>query len=139
MRLDNVYYESNMVTFREKVKEVFADDMVEISYNTAFKARGYFKMIYKYLPLHYDIIIENEIRTFTIQIEDDQGAKNSLYRIEKFDNVLSEQNILKSLNLLRRVLTQNNFNLYITVDDKIYRKNSDGMKRVKDIKEILNG
>lgn len=100
--------------------------------------RGYFKLSYRYLPHNYKIIIENEIRTFDIEIEDEQKASNSLYRIEKYNNSLDEKNIIDSLYLLKDVLERNDFNFYLYKDNKLYRKNDEGLQRIKDLKELLN-
>ena len=52
---------------------------------------------------------------------------------------LINKNIRKSIVLLRDVLKKNDFNLYLYVDKKLYRKNVSGLTRVKDIRELLNG
>lgn len=62
-----------------------------------------------------------------------------MYRIKKYERDLCEQNIIEALKILKNVLEQNNFNWYFHVDNKLYRKNADGIKRVKDIRELLKG
>ena len=74
-----------------------------------------------------------------ISIVDAEGASNVLYRIKKYKRDLCEQNIIEALKILKNVLEQNNFNWYFHVDNKLYRKNADGIKRIKDIRELLNG
>ena len=139
MPLDNTYYEKYISIFREEISKIFNHDMIEISYEENFKNRGYFQLVLKYLPFQYFIVIENEFRTFDIIIKDSEGAANALYRINHFDNRLDENNISKSLSLLKSVLEQNGFNLYLCINDKVYRKNANGIKRVKDLKELRNG
>ena len=63
---------------------------------------------------------------------------NSLYRICKFNNQLNTECIEEAINLLKSVLSKNEFNLYFHKDGKLYKKNAEGIKRVKDMKELLN-
>ena len=83
-------------------------------------------------------MVENEIRTFDITIFDVEQASNSLYRICKFKNQLNTECIEEAINLLKCVLSKNEFNMYFHNDGKLYKKNAEGIKRVKDIKELLN-
>ena len=89
-------------------------------------------------PRNYRIVIEHEIRTFDITIFDVEQASNSLQRICKFKNHLSTECIEEAINLLKSVLLKNEFNFYFHKDGKLYKKNAEGIKRVKDIKELLN-
>ena len=73
-----------------------------------------------------------------ISIFDDEQASNSLQRICKFKNHLSTECIEEAINLLKSVLLKNEFNFYFHKDGKLYKKNAEGIKRVKDIKELLN-
>lgn len=139
MLLDSSFYEKSINDFISTFKEIFSANIVVKDKFCDIDNKGYFKIVFKYLPLNYDIIVENEIRTFTITIEDEGKAKNSLYRIEKFDNTLDEENIKKALCILKRILDKNEFNLYLYKDKKIYKKYGDELKRVKDLKELLNG
>lgn len=139
MLLDKKYYERYIAIFEEKIKSIFADNMIEISAEFNFSNRGFFKLTYKYVPCNYKIVIENEFRTFDIIIYDAESASNVLNRIEHHNASLDEDNITKSILLLKKILEKNDFNFYFCVDDKIYRKNGKGVKRIKDIKELLNG
>lgn len=58
-------------------------------------------------------------------------------RIEKFDCRTTVENVKNAVLILKKVLEQNNFNFYFRVGNKIYRKNSEGIKRIKDIREII--
>lgn len=59
---------------------------------------GFFEAKYKYLPLEYDIILENDRGVFSIEIYDNEGAHNLLYRIKKYDN----ERQLKMLKVLSK-------------------------------------
>jgi hypothetical protein len=124
--------------FKKSFQEKFSDDMILDEEYQSFGNMGSFRLVYYYIPLNYNIIVANELRTFTITIEDAENAKNSLYRIEKFDNQLSEENIGRSLEILKNVLKNNEFALYLYVNNKLFKKDSNGLKRVKDIRELLN-
>lgn len=139
MQLDSNFYSEMVLDFRKAFQIIFADEVVLKKEFLNFEHMGNFKLIYEYIPQKYNIIVENELRTFTITIEDDEKATNSLYRIEKFDNQLEKKNVIHSLEILKNVLVNNTFNFYIKKDNKLYRKNANGLKRVKDIKELLNG
>mgnify|MGYP000878374254 CR=1 FL=1 len=102
------------------------------------KTEVFFRLEYKYYPHNYRIVIENDITLFDISIFDDEQASNSLQRICKFKNHLSTECIEEAINLLKSVLLKNEFNFYFHKDGKLYKKNAEGIKRVKDIKELLN-
>lgn len=139
MPLDKEYYDK-FVNFLDKtIKEVFCEEIENISKEYHIQYLGAFKVIYKYLPSNFTIIVENEIRTFDIIILDHEGAKNNLYRIVKFDNQLCKENIIHAIQILKVVLEKGNFDLFFERNNKLYRKNSEGIKRVKDIKELYNG
>lgn len=139
MQLGKAFYEEIVNLFMEEIGREFGQNMALVSKEYDLCNRGFFKLSYIFLPLNYSVIIENEFRSFDIIIEDSGGASNVLNRIEGFDNVLDKKNIENSIQILKRTLEINDFNFYFTVDDKTYRKNSHGVKRVKDIKELLNG
>lgn len=139
MPLDKEFYENYISLFDEKIKQTYHENMIKISQEIHFEYRGSFILTYKYIPLDYEIIIENEFRAYSIKIVDSEGASNVLCRIKQHKNDLNEQNIIESLLILKDVLEQNNFNLFFNKDDKIYQKNKEGIRRIKDIREILNG
>lgn len=139
MQLDSSFYSQAVMDFKYAFQNVFFDTVIFKDEFLNFEHMGNFKLVYEYIPLNYSIIVENEMRTFAITVEDDEKATNSLYRIVKFDNQLEKKNMLHSLKVLKSVLTENNFNLYLKKDNKLYRKNAQGLKRVKDIRELING
>nr|MBP3598777.1 hypothetical protein [Eubacterium sp.] len=139
MLCDELYsfYRKSVSDFERDFQEVFGENLVLKDKCCSFEHRGYFKLHYVYVPLNYAIIVENEFRTFGIVIEDEEKAMTSLYRIEHFENQLSEGNIIKSIKLLEKVLSENKFDLFLHIAGKTYRKNKNGLKRVKDIKELM--
>lgn len=135
MPLDNIFFESSISFFEKSIKEAFNNDMIYISKKCNFKNRGFFQLSYLYVPHNYKIIIENEFRAFYIKIVDSEGA---WCHIKNFSNCLDKTDITESILLLKRLLDQNDFTFYFEVNDKLYRKNANGVKRIKDIKELLN-
>ncbi len=120
------------------MNQIFGSDMKKIETICSFEHMGTFTIKYNYLPHDYKIVIENELRTFNIRIVDKKNASNSLYGITKFKCNLEEKRIKAAVSLLKDVLTRNDFNLYFSKDGKVYRKNSEGVKRIKDVKDLWN-
>lgn len=139
MQLDSIFYNEIINMFAACMDRTFGADIKKIETICNFENRGFFRLKYVYLPNNYKIVIENELRTFDITIYDTEQASNSLYRISKFKNQLDRECIEDSILLLKNVLEKNDFNMYFHKNGKLYRKNAEGIKRVKDIKELLNG
>lgn len=140
MLLDKQFYEKYVSEFKNSIKKIFGEDMIkELSEKKVFENRGYFRLEFFYIPDKYKIVVENEIRTFDITIEDEDGESNSLYRIEHFENVLENNNVFLSIMLLKKVIERNDFNFYFHKDGKLYRRNRNGIKRIKDLRELQNG
>lgn len=138
MQLDDFYNE--MITvFETCIFEVFGAEMKKVKFECKFENRGFFRLEYMYCPNNYRIIIENEYRTYDIDIVDAENASNSLYRICKFKNSLAKADIESAVRLLKETLEKNNFNMYFEKEGGLYRKNSLGIQRVKDIRELLKG
>lgn len=139
MQLDSSFYNKIIDVFDSCMAKLFGTEIKKTETVCKFENMGFFRLEYNYLPNNYRIVIENEIRTFDITIFDTEQASNSLYRICKFKNQLNKECIEESICLLKSVLSRNEFNMYFHKDGKLYKKNSEGIKRVKDIKELLNG
>ena len=102
--------------------ENFGNDIKLVIMNECVNQMGYFRIWYKYIPLEYEIIFESERNLFCIDIYDKEGAKNSLYRIQKFKNETGEKNAEAAIGLLKETLKKNEFNFYFHKDDKLYKK-----------------
>jgi len=139
MLLDSSFYELSVKQFEKHIYNMFRDEMIQMVKTCAFKDHGSFILSYKYVPLNYTINIENEIRTFTIMIKDQEGASTFLSRIESFENFLNENNIYNAVVLLKKVLEKNNFSFYFYKNNKLYKKDKEEIKRVKNLGEIVNG
>jgi len=117
-------------------KETFGGEIVLILKQISIEHMGYFKIQYKYLPLQYDIVFENERDRFVIDIFDEEGARNSLFRITKFNNELAVENIYESIVKLKKVLEEGNMCFYIQQNEKLYRKFQGEYKRVKNLYKL---
>ncbi len=131
---------NNHLTLIDEINNVFCNtftnDLLFIKKTEATEHMGYFKIQYKYLPLQYDIIFESEYGVFTIDICDNEGAENNLFRIVRYDNETKIRNVEKATIILRAVLQKNDFYFYISKQGKIYRKKGTQYKRVKDLAEL---
>lgn len=126
------FYESAVAEIETDIKVMFGEDMEQLVKSCdSFKTRGLFSLSYKYNPLNYIITIENEFREFNIVIEDEEGASTFLSRIKDYDSNLRKSSIKNAIILLKAILQENNFNFYFTKDGKLYRKNKEGIKRIK--------
>ncbi len=137
MPFDESFYKKYVNAFKASFGEIFGDVAELVKESCSFEHRGHFELIYNYIPLSYNIIIENEFRSFWIVIEDEEKARTALRRIEEFDSNLNEANIYKALHILKKVLSENKFDLFLHINGKTYRKNRNGLKRVKDIRELM--
>lgn len=149
MQYYDEFYESCVNTFEEDIKNMFHDDMKQMVRSCAFRDPrypGYFRLVYEYVPLKYIITIEHERRLIDVKIEDAEKASTRLSRLEKYDEILDEKNIHSSIKnihsvvcSLKKVLSMDDIDLYIYTDKKIYVKNKNGIKRVKNWRELVDG
>lgn len=136
MQLGNQKYFELFEQIVRLYSDTFGEDMLLIEKWEAFEQMGFFKIKYKYLPLGYDIAFESDRGVFTIDIFDDEGAKNTLYRLEDFNNETKIENVKYAIQKLKKILINNNFCFYITRGGKTYRKEGKQYKRIKDLTEL---
>lgn len=136
MQLGSEFYNDMIEYIQEQFREIFKEKVVFITKQTNIEHMGNFIIKYKYLPLNYEFVFENDRNRFVLDIFDEEGAKTTLYRIEKFDNSLSKKNIECALNQLNRVLVQNNICFFIHRNNKLYKKVAGEYQRVKNLNEL---
>lgn len=136
MQLGNQKYFQLVEQIVRLYSDMFGKDMLLIGKWEAFEQMGYFKIKYKYLPFNYDVVFESDRDMFVIDIFDDEGAKNTLYRLEEFSNETTLENIKFAIQKLKKVLINNNFCFYISRGEKMYRKEGKQYKRIKDLTEL---
>lgn len=137
MQLDKSNYSVLIDKIVHLFSNTFGADMFLVKKQEAFEQMGYFKIQYRYLPSDYDIVFESERNVFCIDIYDGEGAKNSLYRINKFENETVPENIESAVKILKTVLQKNDFCFYITQKGKLYEKKNQQYRRVKDLTELM--
>lgn len=124
----------------DKVLDIFSDifgkDIFLTEKQIAVEHMGFFKIIYRYLPLEYEIILENDRGVFSIEIYDNEGAHRNLYGIKKYNSGTTLVNVKKAISILKEVLEKNDFCFYITRDGKLYRKKGQCYKRIKNWMEL---
>lgn len=137
MPLDKAKYSALINKILDIFSNTFGEDIVFVEKQVAIEHMGFFKIMYRYLPLKYDIFFENDRGVFSIDIYDCEGAHNILYRIEKFDSETTVENVKNATQMLKNVLKKNDFCLYITREGKLYKKKDQHYKRVKDLTELM--
>lgn len=137
MLLDKIKYLALIDKILNIFSNILGEDILFVEKQVAIEHMGFFKIKYRYLPLGYDIVFENDRGAFSIDIYDDEGAHNLLYRIEKFDSETTVENVKNAVQILQNVLKKNDFCLYITQEGKLYRKKNQHYKRVKDLTELM--
>jgi hypothetical protein len=115
--------------------KVFGNDVMFEGKSVATEHMGFFQVKYKHFPTGYDIIFENDRDVFEIEIYDSEGARNSLFRIEKYNSALSKQNVMEAIRKLKKVL-EKDICFYISQGNKLYKKYKGEYKRVKNINEL---
>jgi hypothetical protein len=72
-------------------------------------------------------------------LKDEAKDWNTLYRIKKFDNCMTEKCLENAAVILKQVLEENKFPLYKSENDKLYKKQDGTYRRIKDIYAELAG
>lgn len=139
MQLDKTKYSVLIDKIINIFSTTFGKDIMFLEKEIAIEHMGYFKIQYRYLPLAYNIVFENDRDVFSVDIYDSEGAHNLLYRIEKYDNQTTVENVDNAIKILKNVLKKNNFCFYIMREGKLYRKEKQQYRRVKDMTEFVGG
>lgn len=134
----------NKMDYPEIIKKVdalfcdtFGADVICTRKREAFEHMGCFILTYLHLPSGCELSFENEYNIFDIEICDEEKAKNSLYRIIKYDSELEIKNIEPAIRLLKRILEKGDFCLYLAQDGKTYRKKERQYKRIRGMDELV--
>jgi hypothetical protein len=120
----------------DKVLDIFSDifgkDIFLTEKQIAVEHMGFFKIIYRYLPLEYEIILENDRGVFSIEIYDNEGAHRNLYGIKKYNSATREENVKDAVQKLKDILEKDDFYFYINRGNKLYKKIDQCYKRVRE-------
>ncbi len=120
----------------DKVLDIFSDifgkDIFLTEKQIAVEHMVFFKIIYRYLPLEYEIILENDRGVFSIEIYDNEGAHRNLYGIKKYNSATREENVKDAVQKLKDILEKDDFYFYINRGNKLYKKIDQCYKRVRE-------
>lgn len=136
MQLDNKFYDDIIEYIQEQFHEIFKEKAIFVMKQVHVEHMGCFEIKYKYVPLNYDLVFENDRNKFVIDIFDEEGAKTTLYRIEKYSNGLSVVNIQDAILKLKNVLLTNNICFYIHRNQILYKKIAGEYQRVSNLNEL---
>lgn len=85
------------------------------------------------------VTLDADRGVFTLDLKDEAKDWNTLYRIKKFDNCMTEKCLENAAVILKQVLEENKFPLYKSENDKLYKKQDGMYRRIKDIYAELAG
>lgn len=88
MKLDDKYSLLSS-TVLDSFKEMFGKEVVLTEKTIVPEHMGYFKIVYKYIPLNYKFVFESDRDLFSIVIYDNEEAKSPLDG--KYDNETIEK------------------------------------------------
>ena len=71
---------------RHAFPDTFGKDIFFIEQQVCLEHMGYFLVKYRYIPLEYDLVLENDRGVFSIEIIDHEGAHRNLYGIKKYNS-----------------------------------------------------
>lgn len=128
MQLDDKYSLLSS-TVLDSFKEMFGKEVVLTEKTIVPEHMGYFKIVYKYIPLNYKIVFESDRDLFNIVIYDNEEAKSPLDG--KYDNETIEKNIRNAVLILKHTIDNNNLSFRVWRDDKLYIKQGDEYIRIK--------
>lgn len=131
MQLDDKYslLSSNVL---EIFKEIFGKEIVLIEKKIKAEHMGYFKIMFKYIPLNYNIVFESDRDVFDIIIYDNEEAWSSTLDKE-CDNETIEKNIRDAVLVLKNKIDNNDLSFLVVRGDKLYRKQEDKYIRIKNL------
>ena len=136
MQLDDKYslLSSNVLKI---FKEMFGKEIVLIENKIEAEHMGYFKIVFKYIPLNYNIVFESDRDVFDIIIYDNEEAWSTLD--EEYDKEKIVKNIRGAVLLLKNKIDNNDLIFFAMRGDKLYRKQGGKYIRIKDFTKFLKG
>lgn len=136
MQLDDKYslLSSNVLKI---FKEMFGEEIVLIENKIEAEHMGYFKIVFKYIPLNYNIVFESDRDVFDIIINDNEEAWSTLD--EEYDNETIVKNIRDAVLQLKNKIDNNDLIFFAVRGDKLYRKQGGKYIRIKDFTKFLKG
>ena len=119
--------------YKNIIYKIFGEEIQEISNSSSIGPMGQFQITFFYKPTKFYITLDADRGLFSLNMEDEVKDWNTLYRIKRFDNEMTEDCLEKALIILKQVLEKNNFPMYKSENNKLYKKQNGAYRRIKDI------
>ena len=116
---------------------MFGKEIVLIEKKIEADHMGFFKIMFKYIPLNYNIVFESDRDVFDIIIYDSEEAWSTLDK--EYDNETIVKNIRDAVLILKNKIDSNDLIFFAVRGDKLYRKQEDKYIRIKDFTKFLKG
>lgn len=113
-------------------QNIFGDTMELKEASSLPGPMGQFIYEFYYIPTKMQILFESDRGVFVIYINDEEGYGTNLYHIHAHYNQTSAKNIRAAAALLKRVLQENQFNLYKHEDGKLLTKEAKNKETIKE-------
>lgn len=114
-----------LCSYKKIIYKIFHDKMQEIGESSSIGPMRQFQIRFFYKPTKMYITLDADRGVFTLDMEDEAKNWNTLYRIEKFDNDMTEECLENALIILKQVLEENTFPLYMPGNNKLYKKRNE--------------
>lgn len=125
--------------YKRIIGSIFGEAIQELSESSSVGPMGQFQIRFFYKPAKLYITLDADRGRFALDMKDEAEDWNTLYRIKKFDNRMTESCLGYALVILKQVLEENKFPLYKSENNKLYKKQNGVYRRVKDIYAELEG
>lgn len=116
---------------------LFGEEVVLIEKTIAAEHMGYFKIVFKYIPLNYNIVFESDRDLFNIVIYDNEDARSKLDG--KYNNETIEKNIKDAVLVLKNKIDNNDLSFCVVRGHKLYKKQGNEYIKIKDFTKSLKG
>ena len=111
-----------LCSYKKIIYKIFHEKMQEIGESSSIGPMGQFQIRFFYKPTKMYITLDADRGVFTLDMEDEAKNWNTLYRIKKFNNDMTEDCLENALIILKQVLEENTFPLYRSGNNKLYKK-----------------
>lgn len=127
--------------YMEAFLSVFGQDMTVLACEKFAPNKGkcsltpWWQVTFLHGPTNCKVVIENDRgwNHFTVEINDDDGARTFLARLENYDNTINEKNMATAARLLKEHLERGDLPFYVYESEegkptKIYKKRAGGSR-----------
>ncbi len=101
-----------MCKYKKIICKIFGEQIRVIGESSAIGPMGQFQIRFFYEPTKIYVTLDADRGAFTFDLKDEAKDWNTLYRIKKFDNCMTEKCLENAAVILKQVLEENKFPLY---------------------------